>query len=162
MSDNEDKACLYKFNEEEEKVENKAETGLNLVVAMDDLLNYLFVCVSAKDVPNVLRYSVCEEIIKLLAYSCSHLESSVKRFNYNRYMSQGDKKGLPRIFYKPYDILALSRKAEDEFDTAYGMIRRLRNRPSFKNRMSEFSRLCGIVKGLMRGWLIYLTNHGGK
>lgn len=160
--ENKDKTCLYKFNEEEEKVESEPKTGLKLVGAMDDLLNYLYICASAKDVPNALRYSVCEEILKLLAYSCSHLENSVKRFNYNRYMSQSNKKGLPRIYYKPYDILDLSRKAEDEFDTAYGMMRRLRNRPSFKNRMSEISRLGGIVKVLMRGWLIYLTNHGGR
>lgn len=150
------------FNREALPLEIKPEAGLKLQNALQDTLDYWYVCTSAKDVPNYLRYSVCEQITNTLAESSALMSRSVERYNYNRYMSRPENKDAPKVVYKAYDIVQDSRRAEDMFTKALYMIKTLQKRPSFRKRMSEISRLGGITKSLMRGWLIYLSTHGGR
>lgn len=150
------------FNREEFPLGIEPQTGLKLQNAIQDTLDYWYVCTSAKDVPNYLRYSVCEQITNILAEASSLMSRSVERFNYNRYMSRPEYRDTPKVIYKPYDIVQDSRRAEDLFTTALYMMKTLKKRPAFKKRMSEISRLGGISRSLMRGWLIYITSHGGR
>lgn len=150
------------FNQEELPLEIKPEAGLKLQNALQDTLDYWYVCTSAKDVPNYLRYSVCEQITNTLAESSALMSRSVERYNYSRYMSRPENKDAPKVVYKAYDIVQDSRRAEDLLTKALYMIKTLQKRPSFKKRMSEISRLGGMTKSLMRGWLIYLSTHGGR
>lgn len=150
------------FNKEELPLEIQPEAGLKLQNAIQDTLDYWYVCTSAKDVPNYLRYSVCEQITNTLAEASSLVSRSVERFNYNRYMSRPEHRDTPKVIYKAYDIVQDSRRAEDLFTKALYMMKTLKKRPAFKKRMSEISRLGGISRSLMRGWLIYISTHGGR
>lgn len=151
-----------RFNVVELPIDAEKKEGTKLQQAMSDLLNYWYICMDGKDVPNALRYSICEEITNRLAFALAILSRSVERYNYNFRMNQPENRDKYRVPYKPFDILQDSRKAEDEFAIVAYMIKSLYERPQFKRRKSELKRLTGICKKMMRGWLIYLTTHGGK